>query len=148
MTTIARSGSSRAMASAASRRFTAISVGVCPSSRTWPAVTFNAPGSSSARRILSARCPFSLPTLHPPLGWASAYTGRYNAAQLATAHLPPRPVVRPSTPALVSAFERHALSSHIHAAIRATSMAALVTVAAEGEHEAGRVVNRAEQDRA
>jgi RNA polymerase sigma-B factor len=56
--------------------------------------------------------------------------------------------VRPSTPALVSDFERHALSSHIHAAIRATSMAALVTVAAEGEHGAGRVLNRAEQDRA
>ncbi len=67
---------------------------------------------------------------------------------LVAAHLPPDPTLRPSTPALVFQSERHALSSHIRPAARATAMAVHVTVAAGGEPEAGRVVNRAEQDRA
>jgi RNA polymerase sigma-B factor len=68
---------------------------------------------------------------------------------LVAADLPPRLELRPTTPALVLSLERHAvLRSHPHPVVRAPTMAVPVTVAAEGEHEAGRVANRAEQDRA
>jgi RNA polymerase sigma-B factor len=67
---------------------------------------------------------------------------------LVAADLPPRLELRPSTPALVLPLERHAVCSHPHPVVPASTMAARMTVAAEGEHEAGRVVNRAEQDRA
>ena len=67
---------------------------------------------------------------------------------LVAADLPPQPDMRPSTPALVLPFERHDASSHTHPAVDASTMAVGVTVAAGGEQEAGRVLNRAEQDRA
>jgi len=56
--------------------------------------------------------------------------------------------LRPSTPALVFPSERHAFRSHTRPVVDTSGMAVRVTVAAEGEHEAGRVPNRAEQDRA
>jgi RNA polymerase sigma-B factor len=56
--------------------------------------------------------------------------------------------LRPSTPALVFPSERHALCSHTRSTVDATAMAVRVTVAEGGEHEAGRVANRVEQDRA
>ena len=67
---------------------------------------------------------------------------------LVAADFPPRLELRPSTPALVLSLERHAIRSHPHPVVPAPTMAVPVTVAAEGEHEAGRVPNRAEQDRA
>ncbi len=127
-------------------RLTAISVGVWPSSRTWRAMTFSAPGSSSARRIRSARCPFSLPTQRPHVVRVPAYTGRLQCCSLVSADRPPRPAVRPSTPALVFDFERHAR-------LRATSLPQrtppgwplTVTVAAGEGARAGGAVNRAER---
>jgi RNA polymerase sigma-B factor len=67
---------------------------------------------------------------------------------LVAAHLPLRPDTAPQHPGARLRSERHALPSHIRLAFRASAMAVDVTVAAEGEHEAGRVANRAEQDRA
>jgi RNA polymerase sigma-B factor len=67
---------------------------------------------------------------------------------LVAADLPPRLELRPTTPALVLTLERHDVCSHPHPVVPASTMAVPVTVAAEGEHEAGRVANRAEQDRA
>ena len=101
MTTIVRSGSSRAMASAASRRLTAISVGVCPSSRTWPAVTFSAPGSCrpggpSAPSVRSRR-----PPARPPLVASQRTPGSTMLFASVAAQLPPALAVRPTAPALV-----------------------------------------------
>jgi RNA polymerase sigma-B factor len=57
-------------------------------------------------------------------------------------------ILRPSTPALVLQLERHVSRSHPHPAVPAPTMVVRVTVAEGGESETGRVVNRAEQDRA
>jgi RNA polymerase sigma-B factor len=67
---------------------------------------------------------------------------------LVTAHLPPQPGIAPQHPGARTRSERYAISSHILLAFSAPAMAVRVTVAAEGGHEAGRVANRAEQDRA
>jgi RNA polymerase sigma-B factor len=67
---------------------------------------------------------------------------------LVTAHLPPRPDIAPHHPGARIRSERYALRRDILLALRAPAMAVRVTVAEEGGHEAGRVANRAEQDRA
>jgi RNA polymerase sigma-B factor len=67
---------------------------------------------------------------------------------LVTAHLPPRPGIAPYHPGARIRSERYAISSDIRLVLRAPAMAVRVTVAEEGGHEAGRVANRAEQDRA
>ena len=67
---------------------------------------------------------------------------------LVTAHLPPQPDNAPQHPGARIRSERHAIPIDILLALRATAMAVRVTVAEEGGHEAGRVANRAEQDRA
>jgi len=67
---------------------------------------------------------------------------------LVTAHLPPRPDNAPQHPGARITSERYAIPSHILLAYRASAMAVRVTVTEEGGHEAGRVANRAEQDRA
>jgi RNA polymerase sigma-B factor len=67
---------------------------------------------------------------------------------LVTAHLPPRPDIAPHHPGARIRSERYANRRDILLALRATAMAVRVTVAEEGGHEAGRVANRAEQDRA
>ena len=67
---------------------------------------------------------------------------------LVTAHLPPQPGIAPQHPGARIRSERHAIPIDILLALRATAMAVRVTVAEEGGHEAGRVANRAEQDRA
>ena len=67
---------------------------------------------------------------------------------LVAAHHPPRPDVAPQHPGARIRSERHAIPIDIFLAFRATAMAVRVTVAEEGGHEAGRVANRAEQDRA
>jgi len=67
---------------------------------------------------------------------------------LVAAHHPPRPDVAPQHPGARIRSERDALHCHIHAAARVSAMAVRMTVAAGGEHEAGRLDNRAEQDRA
>jgi RNA polymerase sigma-B factor len=67
---------------------------------------------------------------------------------LVSANRPPRPAVRPSTPALVSRIERHDLPRDTPTVVPVADMAVRVTVAAGGQHEAGGAANRAEQDRA
>jgi RNA polymerase sigma-B factor len=67
---------------------------------------------------------------------------------LVAAHLPPQPGIAPHHPGARIRSERYAIRSDILLALRAPAMAVRVTVAAEGGHEAGRVANRAEQDRA
>jgi RNA polymerase sigma-B factor len=67
---------------------------------------------------------------------------------LVKAHLPLRPAIAPHHPGARIRSERYAISSDIPLALRAPAMAVRVTVAEEGGHEAGRVANRAEQDRA
>jgi RNA polymerase sigma-B factor len=67
---------------------------------------------------------------------------------LVAAHLPPQPDIAPQHPGARIRSERHAIPIDILLALRATAMAVRVTVAEEGGHEAGRVANRAEQDRA
>jgi RNA polymerase sigma-B factor len=67
---------------------------------------------------------------------------------LVAADLPPRPDIAPQHPGARTPLERHAFRSDPHPTVSAPTMAVRVTVAAEGEHEAGRVLNRAEQDRA
>jgi RNA polymerase sigma-B factor len=67
---------------------------------------------------------------------------------LVAAHLPRRPGIAPHHPGARIWSERYAICSHILLALRAPAMAIRVTVEAEGGHEAGRVANRAEQDRA
>ena len=67
---------------------------------------------------------------------------------LVVAESPARPDIAPQHPGARIQSERHALHSHIRPAVHASVLAVPVTVAEGGEHEAGRVVNRAEQDRA
>src|SRR4051812_3571230 len=67
---------------------------------------------------------------------------------LVAAHLPPQPDIAPQHPGARIRSERYATPSHILLAVRASAMAVGVTVAADGGHEAGRIANRAEQDRA
>jgi RNA polymerase sigma-B factor len=67
---------------------------------------------------------------------------------LVAADLPPRLTLRPSTPALVLPIERHAFRSHTRPAFDASRTVVGMALAQGGEHEAGRVLNRAEQDRA
>src|SRR3954465_15268508 len=67
---------------------------------------------------------------------------------LVTAHLPPRPDIAPHHPGARIRSERYAIRRDILLALRAPAMAVRVTVTEEGGHEAGRVANRAEQDRA
>jgi RNA polymerase sigma-B factor len=67
---------------------------------------------------------------------------------LVTAHLPPQPDIAPHHPGARIRSERYAIRRDILLALRAPAMAVRVTVTEEGGHEAGRVANRAEQDRA
>src|SRR3954462_1097874 len=67
---------------------------------------------------------------------------------LVAAHLPPQPGIAPHHPGARIRSERYAIRRDILLALRAPAMAVRVTVTEEGGHEAGRVANRAEQDRA
>ncbi|HEX6697885.1 MAG TPA: SigB/SigF/SigG family RNA polymerase sigma factor [Solirubrobacteraceae bacterium] len=62
--------------------------------------------------------------------------------------IPPRADIAPQHPGARIQLERHAVYSHPHPVVSASPMVVRVTVAAGGEHEAGGVANRAEQDRA
>src|SRR4051812_18360809 len=67
---------------------------------------------------------------------------------LVAAHLPPQPGIAPHHPGARIRSERYAIRRDILLALRAPAMAVRVTVAEEGGHEAGRVANRAQEDRA
>jgi RNA polymerase sigma-B factor len=67
---------------------------------------------------------------------------------LIAAHLPPRSDCAPQHPGARIPLERHAFHRHPDSLVSTSPMVVRVTVAAGGEHEAGGVTNRAEQDRA
>ena len=142
-TTIARSGSSRAIASATSRRATAISVGVVAQVAHTRAVLASAAASSSARGSAAADLVVVCPHV-PPCESRSPYRGTLRAS---AAELPPRRLAPQQPGARCRPPSRRMLDRELHQprGYRAHASPARDRGSARPSSEPGRGSSRAER---